>query len=132
MADITAPAMPAMPAITVAQSFWRRFLGLMLTAGLPHHRGLLLVNCPSVHTCFMRYALDLVYVDAQGRIVKLVAHLRPWWGSTGGAQAVHVLELAAGSIARLGLQIGQPLSACVANPLALPPALRQPPSAPCR
>ena len=81
----------------------------MLTAHLPSDRGLLLEGCPSVHTCFMRYAIDVVYLDRLGAIVKLVPELRPWRFSLGGPNAAHALELAAGSIARLGLRVGDPL-----------------------
>ncbi|RZI43927.1 DUF192 domain-containing protein [Herbaspirillum sp. HC18] len=101
------------PQLKVANSFWRRFAGLMLTARLPKDRGLLLTRCPSVHTCFMRYALDLVYLDPQGTVVKLVADLQPWRFSRGGKGAAHVLELAAGGIAHFGIQIGDRLDQCL-------------------
>lgn len=102
-------------AITVASGFWSRFLGLMLRAGLPPDRGLLLASCPSVHTCFMRFALDVVYLDRQGIVTKLAPHLNPWRFSAGGKGAAHVLELAAGGIARFGIRVGERLEECLAR-----------------
>ncbi|MDB5796842.1 MAG: hypothetical protein JWP36_744 [Paucimonas sp.] len=96
-------------AFTVARGFWRRLRGLMFTAALPVGRGLLLVDCASVHTCFMRFALDVVYLDGQFTIVKLVRGLKPWRFSVGGKQAVHVLELKAGAVNRFGMQVGDRL-----------------------
>lgn len=88
------------------QTFWGRFRGLMLTAGLDENEGLLLPGCPSVHTCFMRYPLDIVYLDKEGYVVKLVPHLKPWRASMGGHRAAHVLELSAGGIARHRIRAG--------------------------
>jgi uncharacterized membrane protein (UPF0127 family) len=89
-----------------ATGFWSRFKGLMLTAGLQPDRALLITRCPSVHTCFMRYALDLAYLDERGHVVKLVRGVKPWRMSLGGRSAAHVLELAAGGIERLDIRIG--------------------------
>ena len=99
-----------------ARGFWSRFRGLMLSRPLPPDSGLLITHCASVHTCFMRYALDLVYLDAAGRVTQCVAHLKPWRTSAcnrrsglSHGRAVHVLELAAGSIERLGIQTADQL-----------------------
>jgi outer membrane protein OmpA-like peptidoglycan-associated protein/uncharacterized membrane protein (UPF0127 family)/Flp pilus assembly protein TadG len=102
-----------------AASFISRFCGLMLRAPLAPDAGLLLTGCPSVHTAFMRCAIDVVYLDAQGVVLKCVPQLRPWWGSVSNAgrdaagrrhrRAAHTLELAAGSVARLGIVTGSQL-----------------------
>lgn len=99
-----------------AANFFSRFCGLMLRAPLAPDAGLLLTDCPSVHTAFMRCAIDVVYLDAAGTVLKCVPRLRPWWGSISNAgrdaggqrhrRAAHTLELAAGSIARLGIAPG--------------------------
>ena len=93
--------------LRVASGFWSRFRGLMLARPLPADAGLLITRCTSVHTCFMRYALDVVYLDATGRVTQCVARLRPWRmhaSSRAHGRARHVLELAAGSIERLGIR----------------------------
>ena len=96
-------------AIRLADGFLGRFKGLMLAAPLRRDHGLLMTRCSSVHTAWMRYPIDLIYLDRTGLAVKCVPKLRPWRCSFGGAGAVHVLELEAGSIERLELRPGDHL-----------------------
>ncbi|HUW37274.1 MAG TPA: DUF192 domain-containing protein [Rhodocyclaceae bacterium] len=96
-------------AIRLADGFFGRFKGLMLAAPLRRDQGLLITRCSSVHTAWMRYPIDLIYLDRTGLAVKCVPKLRPWRCSFGGAGAVHALELQAGSIERLELGPGDHL-----------------------
>ena len=52
----------------------------MLSRPLPPATGLLITPCNSIHMCFMRFAIDAVYLDQQGKILKITCHLRPWLG----------------------------------------------------
>jgi uncharacterized membrane protein (UPF0127 family) len=92
--------------VRVADGFWGRFRGLMLTSHLAPDAALLMTRCPSIHTCFMRYALDVAFLDDQGCVVKLAHAMRPWRASFGGRGAAHVLELAEGGLARFDLRLG--------------------------
>ena len=92
----------------VATSFASRFRGLMGTARLPRGSGLLFPGSRSVHTHFMRFPIDVVFLDAERRIVSIRPALRPWrFAAAKGADSV--LELAAGECARLGLAAGDVL-----------------------
>jgi uncharacterized membrane protein (UPF0127 family) len=92
----------------VASSFASRFRGLMGVAQLPPGRGLLLPGTSSVHTHFMRFPIDVVFLDSARRIVSVTPALRPWrFAKAKGANSV--LELAAGECDRLGLTAGTPL-----------------------
>ncbi len=92
----------------VATSFATRFRGLMGVAELPPESGLLLPRTSSVHTHFMRFPIDVVFLDGERRIVAITPALRPWrFASAKGANAV--LELAAGECGRLGLATGDVL-----------------------
>jgi uncharacterized membrane protein (UPF0127 family) len=97
--------------LRVARGFFSRLRGLMFSAPLPDSTGLLITRCTSVHTCFMRYALDLVYLAANGEVTQCVSGVKPWrWSiSTRGRGTRHVLELPAGSIAGLGIRTGDRL-----------------------
>lgn len=95
----------------VADSFLRRFRGLMLRRALPADGGLLLAPCASIHMCFMRFAIDAVYLDDDCRILKIAPHLLPWLGLSCCRGAWGCLELPAGAAARLGLAVGERLSA---------------------
>jgi len=108
-----------------ADGFFSRFRGLMLAPPLPARSGLLITRCASVHTLLMRAAIDLVYLDAGGRVLKCVPRVRPWRMSWGGAGAKHCLELAAGTIEELDIR---PDDLFVAPPqarAAVPRAQRQ-------
>jgi hypothetical protein len=67
-----------------------------------------------VHTAFMRFPIDVLYLDKSGRVVKCVPDLKPWRGSFGKSRhstgAAHCLEMTAGSIARLQIQTGDQLA----------------------
>ena len=92
----------------VATSFASRFRGLMGVAELPAGSGLLLPRTRSVHTHFMRFPIDVVFLDDERRIVGIRPALRPWrMASARGARSV--LELAAGECDRLGLAEGDAL-----------------------
>ncbi len=91
----------------------QRLQGLMFKTHWAADQGLLFRHCNSVHTCFMRFDIDLVYLDAQWRITHIVPHLRPWRMSVGARGSVHVLELAAGSVQRLGWRLGDALPAAL-------------------
>ena len=104
--------------LRVASEFFGRLRGLMLAPPLPADQGLLLTSCSSIHTCFMRDGVDVVYLDAHGVVTKCVSDLQPWRASTSRLRsslhlqrpvAVHALELAPGTIARLSIAPGSRL-----------------------
>ncbi|RYF01217.1 MAG: DUF192 domain-containing protein [Comamonadaceae bacterium] len=98
------------PDMVLACGFWTRFKGLMFAAPLPRSQALLIPHCTSVHTCFMRYALDLVSLDESGRVVKLARNVPPWRMAWGGSKAFHTLEMAAGGIDHHGIEVGDAMA----------------------
>ena len=95
--------------LEIADTFWKRFCGLMLRKGLAPDHGLCLAPCASIHMMFMRFAIDAVYVDKDFTIQKIARHLRPWIGCSWCPGAHGVLELPSGTAAALGLAVGQQL-----------------------
>lgn len=93
----------------IADSFLTRFAGLMFQRPLAPQQGLLITRCSSVHSAWMRGAIDLAYLNAAGRITRCVTALKPWRVSIGPRGTVHTLELAAGSIERFALTVGDRL-----------------------
>ena len=93
----------------VADTFGARLRGLMGRRGLAEEEGLLIRPASSIHTFFMRFPIDVVFVDRDDAIVKVVANLRPWrlaWAK--GAD--RTLELPAGSCEATELARGGRLS----------------------
>lgn len=81
----------------VARGFWERGRGLMGRRGLGAGEGLVLAPCGSIHTFGMRFSIDALHVDAEGRCLAVATALRP--GRLGplrrGVRAV--IELPAGA-----------------------------------
>jgi uncharacterized membrane protein (UPF0127 family) len=94
----------------VAANPWTRAVGLLGRKELPEGRGLWIRPCKSIHTFFMRFAIDVAYVSSDGTVVKTCPRLRPFRLSMGGRGAHSVLELPAGSLERAGLKVGDRLS----------------------
>ena len=93
----------------VAEGAWARFRGLMGRKGLPAGRGLIIPGCHGIHTCFMRFAMDAVYLDGGGRIVRIVDAMKPWRLSwCRGAKSV--LEMTSGAAKAAGLKPGDVLA----------------------
>lgn len=84
--------------LAVADTFWSRFKGLMGKKKLISGCALLLYPCSSVHTFFMRFPIDVVYLDKDMNILKVVKAMKPWRLDFGHKKAVYVLELPAKTI----------------------------------
>ncbi len=82
-----------------------RLRGLMGRRGLAPGEGLLLRPAPSIHTWFMRFPIDAVFLDADLRVLGIRPELRPW-RFAGRRRTRAVLELAGGEAQRLGLEAG--------------------------
>jgi uncharacterized protein len=89
-----------------ANTPWSRFWGLMNKPTLPQGHGLWIEPCADIHSCFMRFTFDAVFVDKAGVVLHMVAGMRPWrvsklvWGGRA------VLELPAGTIAQSDTHVG--------------------------
>ncbi len=87
----------------------RRMRGLLGRRDLPRGEGILLRPAASVHTFFMRFPIDVVFLDREQVVVGIEPRLRPW--RTAGRRGAHaVLELAAGESERRGLAVGDALA----------------------
>jgi uncharacterized membrane protein (UPF0127 family) len=123
--------------VVVAASFLARLKGLMFSRSFEQGAGeegadaLLITHCPSVHTTFMRYPIDVVYLDNLGQVVDCVANLKPWRAHFAKPakpaeiqrihKPIHTLELATGRIAELNIQLGDQLRHPYFKPVNLTP-----------
>jgi len=95
--------------IRVAASVRDRTVGLLRTPALEPGEGLWIEHAPSIHMFFMRYPIDAVFVDADGRVTKIVPALRPWrvvWWARGARDCI---ELPVGAAQAAGIQEGDEL-----------------------
>ena len=92
----------------IAKDPWTRMRGLLGRRGLDDGEGILLRPASSVHTWFMRFPIDVVFLDCELSVLRVAPRVAPWravWRR--GAAAV--LELAAGECERRGLAEGDRL-----------------------
>ena len=94
---------------SVADTAWARLRGLMGRRGLEPGEGLLLRPSGSVHTCFMRFAIDIVFLDRELCVLGVSPAVRPWRLRVQRGARV-VLELPAGEAERVGIAAGDQLT----------------------
>ena len=82
-------------AVRSADSFVTSFVGLMFKKSLPEGHGLLFRPARGIHTHFMRFPIDLIYLDKSNRVTKIRAAMRPWRFDF--TSAAVVIEMPAGS-----------------------------------
>jgi uncharacterized membrane protein (UPF0127 family) len=92
--------------VEVAGSVLSRFRGLMFRDHLPEGHGLALRPCSSIHMFFMRFPLDVVFVDGDGVVVHLYHGLKPWRMSRIVRRAKAAIELPKGTLERAGVRVG--------------------------
>jgi len=97
-------------AIREARALPARVRGLLGKRGLEPGSGLWIEPCPSIHMFFMRFAIDVLFVDAGGTVVKRCVEIRPWRVAAGGISARGALELPVGVVERSETQIGDRLA----------------------
>ncbi|HWF51594.1 MAG TPA: DUF192 domain-containing protein [Solirubrobacteraceae bacterium] len=110
--------------VLIADRALRRMRGLLGRRDLPAGDGLLLQPAPSIHTAFMRFPIDVVFIDRNLQVLKVVEEM-PAWRTASARRARSALELAAGEIARRGISIGDQLvvvnaAAALYNPITIP------------
>ena len=93
-----------------ARSLWSRIVGLLGRPSLPAGGALVIDPCSSVHTAFMRFAIDVVYLDPSRRVIKSVAHLKPFRMSAALRGRCSVIELPSGAIAASNTAPGDQLA----------------------
>lgn len=75
--------------VLVADRFLSRLLGYMFRKS-PHYEAIFLTPCNSIHCMFMRFPIDVLFLDGENRVLRKVEGLRPWRlaGPVSGARSV--------------------------------------------
>lgn len=92
--------------VEVAESWFSRLKGLLGRDGLAEGGGLHIVPCNSIHMFFMRFAIDVAFLDHEGKVVRAVHAIKPWRATRVYLDAHSALELPAGTLARSQTQDG--------------------------
>jgi uncharacterized membrane protein (UPF0127 family) len=105
----TTKDLPLAATVRHATSIWARFWGLMGKRPLSEGEALLIDPCTSVHTFFMRFPIDVVYLSADDTVLKIVPAMPAWRASLGGKGAKKVLEMLPNAAAAANLEPGDHL-----------------------
>jgi hypothetical protein len=89
-----------------ANSFWQRAKGLLGKASLARGEALFIPQCRSIHTFFMLFSIDLIFVDKNNKVLKTVQDLAPFRMAFGAKEAFGVWEFPAGTIETAPCSVG--------------------------
>ena len=84
--------------LEIAETFWSRFVGLQFRRQLRPQQGLLLRPCSSLHTCFMRFPIDVVMLSSDNVVLGVKHAVRPWRAVFCVAGTKSVIETAPNAI----------------------------------
>lgn len=93
--------------LVAADNPWKAFKGLMLRQDFPNGRGMIFRPARGIHTYFMRFPIDLIYLDRENRVVKIRPAMAPWRFDFTSASAV--IEMNAGASAANDIRPGDVL-----------------------
>jgi uncharacterized protein len=96
-----------------ATSFWRRLRGLLGRPALREGEALAIDPCSAIHTWFLPYEIDAVFLDRDFRVVRTFQSLPPYRSARARGRAVQVVELPAGTLLRTGTREGDELTFAV-------------------
>jgi uncharacterized protein len=93
-----------------ADTFFSRGRGLLGRQRLADDDGLVISGCNSIHMFFMKFAIDVIFVDRQDKVVGLVENIQPWRLSPLFWSACKAIEVPPGTIARTTTTLGDNIS----------------------
>jgi uncharacterized membrane protein (UPF0127 family) len=104
------------PKCSIADGFLTRVRGLMWRADLPADEGLWIIPCPSIHMFNMKFAIDAIFLTADGTVTDIVEGIKPgktYVAKANQGNAHSTVEVAVGTVGRSGTQIGDKLVSSV-------------------
>lgn len=97
---------PICAEVRIARTFFTRLVGLLAHRELPPNRGLWLQPSTGIHTLGMRFNIDVLGLDRDGAVVKIVEDLKPWRIVGMPRKTRSVIELPAGHLRQHPVQLG--------------------------
>ena len=91
---------------SLADSFISRMKGLLGRECLPEGEALIITYCQSIHMVFMRFAIDVIFMDKSNRVIGLCSNIKPYRFSPIFWASCCAIELPAGSIKKTNTALG--------------------------
>ncbi len=98
----------------IANSFGLRLKGLMFDKSLDESGALIFYHAPAIHTCFMNFAIDIVFLDKDNKVIRICEAVKPW-KMVFCPSAKLVIELPSHRASRRSLEIGDKLDIALAE-----------------
>jgi len=95
--------------LNIAESFWQRAKGLIGRKKLNINEGLYIPGCRSIHMMFMLFSIDVIFIDKQYAITKIISEIKPFCLGFGTLTSNGVIELPVGTIKQHKFSIGDNL-----------------------
>jgi hypothetical protein len=92
--------------VKIAQDFQSRSTGLLNRSSLDENEGLLIKPCNSIHTFFMKFPIDVLFLDQKGKVVKIGESIKPWRLFGALFKGCMVLEIRAGRLKQVKTTVG--------------------------
>ena len=94
----------------LADTFWTRLRGLLGSPPLQAGEGLILVGEKSIHTLFMGFPIDVVYVDRNHQVIRADPNMVPYRLGPFVPKSAFVLEMPVGTISNTATEVGDQLT----------------------
>jgi uncharacterized protein len=92
--------------IRAADSFFKKLFGLVFLAPLKEGEGLLIDSCSSIHTFWMRYPIDVLFLDSDNRVIRFFEDLKPFRVTPFIRGAAKTVEMRSGTVRTCSLRTG--------------------------
>lgn len=92
--------------LAVARSFFHRLMGLMGKKSLGKSEGLMLIPCNSIHTCFMKFPIDVVFLNIDHKVIFMKKSVKSWRFINVVRKSYAVIEMPEGTIENKKISAG--------------------------
>lgn len=93
----------------VADSFFKRFIGLLGKKSISSNEGLIIKPCNSIHMFFMKFSLDVIFVNKKNEVVAIYENIKPWKFTPVIKGAYIAIELSPNTVVNTKTTIGDVL-----------------------
>ncbi|MTI70610.1 MAG: DUF192 domain-containing protein [Firmicutes bacterium] len=94
----------------IADNFFSRLKGLLGKNNLNEDEALIIKPCKSVHMFFMKFSIDVLFVNENDKVIKIIENLRPWQVTKVVKNSKYVVELSKGKVKKTKTDIGNIIS----------------------
>lgn len=92
-----------------ADSHWKRMKGLLGREGLEDHRALWIKPCSSIHTYFMKFSIDVAFVDRDLKVTRVCQDIKPGKLVFSPLRTHSVFEFNSGNLKQQAIEVGDQL-----------------------